>query len=136
MQQLAETIREVLVRSSPERRKNPRFAVPAGSFVISRTHPYERCSLMDIGPSGLAFSHEMESVPDNPSDQLAIMAPDGEIFINGLHCRIVSDTPAGSPVSLSEAGRARRGVSFEDLTVLQTELISQFIHNHARGLLQ
>ena len=99
-----------------ERRKYPRFSASKGSFVISRTNPYERCSLVDIGMSGLAFSHEMHSVPVDPSDQLAIMTPDGEIFINGLRCRTVSDIPAGSGISLPEASHARRGVCFETLT--------------------
>ena len=131
MQQLAETIRSVMVPRPRERRKNPRFGAPAGTFVISRTHPYERFSLVDIGVSGLAYSHEMESVSDHPSDQLAIMTPDGEIFISGLRCHNVSDIPSGSGIPLPEKGRARRGVRFEGLTMLQTELIDQFIHNHA-----
>jgi DNA-binding response OmpR family regulator len=135
MQQLAETIRTVLAPLSPERRKTPRFAVPEGSYVISRTHPYERCNLVDIGMSGLAFSHEMESVPGKPSDQLAIMTPDGEIFVNGLHCRTVSELPPGSGITLPDTGQTRRGVSFENLTILQTELINQFIHNHASEML-
>jgi DNA-binding response OmpR family regulator len=135
MQQLAETIRTVLAPLSPERRKTPRFAVPEGSYVISHTHPYERCSLVDIGMSGLAFSHEMESVPGKPSDQLAIMTPDGEIFVNGLHCRTVSELPPGSGITLPDTGQTRRGVSFENLTILQTELINQFIHNHTSEML-
>ena len=96
MQQLAETIRNVLMPVSTERRKNPRFGAPAGTFVISRTHPYERFSLVDIGVSGLAYSHEMESVPGHPSDQLAIMTPDGEILVSGIRCKSVSDIPADS----------------------------------------
>ncbi|MBC2711266.1 MAG: response regulator [Desulfosarcina sp.] len=134
MQQLAETIRNVLVPLSTERRKYPRYAAPAGTFVISRTHPYERCSLVDIGISGLAFSHEMELAPGNLSDQLAIMTPDGNIFINGVRCRAVSDIPASSGIALSEAGQARRSVRFENLTMLQAELINQFIHHHATAL--
>ena len=130
MQQLAETIRSVMVLKPTERRKNPRFGAPAGTFVISRTHPYERFSLVDIGMSGLAYSHEMESVSDHLSDQLAIMTPDGEIFISGIRCHNVSDIPAGSGIPLPERGQARRGVRFEDLTMLQTERIDQFIHNH------
>ena len=136
MQQLAETIRNVLAPLSMERRKKPRFAASAGSFVISRTHPYERCNLIDIGISGLAYSHEMESVSGNPSDQLAIMTPDGEIFLSGIDCRIVSDIPAGSGLSLPEASQARRGVCFEGLTLLQTERIDQFIHHHATKLMR
>jgi hypothetical protein len=134
MQQLAETIRSVLVPVSTERRRNPRFGAPAGTFVISRTHPYERFSLVDIGVSGLAYSHEMKSVPGHPSDQLAIMTPDGEIFVSGIRCHGVSDIPANSGVPgfpLPEAGQARRGVRFEALTIRQTELIDQFIRNHA-----
>ena len=131
MQQLAEAIRNVLVPVSTERRKNPRFGAPAGTFVISRTHPYERFSLVDIGVSGLAYSHEMESAPDYPSDQLAIMTPDGEILVSGIRCHSVSDIPADSGILPPEAVQARRGVRFEDLTILQTELIDQFIRNQA-----
>jgi CheY-like chemotaxis protein len=131
MQQLAETIRNVLVPKSTERRRNPRFGAPTGTFVISRTHPYERFSLVDIGVSGLAYSHEMESVTGHPSDQLAIMTPDGEILVSGIHCHCVSDIPADSGILPPEASQARRGVRFEDLTILQTELIDQFIRDHA-----
>ena len=134
MQQLAETIRSVLMPVSTERRKNPRFGAPAGTFVISRTHPYERFSLVDIGVCGLAYRHEMETVPGHPSDQLAIMTPDGEIFVSGIRCHGVSDIPADSSIPgfpLPEAGQARRGVRFEGLTMLQTELIDKFIRNHA-----
>ncbi|MBR9985576.1 MAG: response regulator [Desulfosarcina sp.] len=134
MQQLAETIRSVLMPVSAERRKTPRFGAPAGTFVISRTYPYERFSLVDIGVSGLAYRHEMESVPGHPSDQLAIMTPDGEIFVNGIRCKNVVDIPADSSIPgfpLPEAGQARRGVRFEGLTTLQTELIDQFIRNYA-----
>lgn len=135
MQQLAETIRNVLVPLSTERRKNPRFSAPAGTFVISRAHPYERCSLVDIGMSGLAYGHEMESAPRNPSDQLAIMTPDGEIFISGIRCRAVSDIPADSGISLPEADQSRRSVCFEGLSMHQKELINQFIHKYATELL-
>jgi CheY-like chemotaxis protein len=135
MRQLAETIRNVLVPLSTERRKNPRFGVPEGTFVISRTHPYQRFSLVDIGISGLAYAHEMESELGSPSDQLAIMTPDGEIFVSGIRCQNVSNIPAGSGISLPEASQARRGVSFVCLTPLQTELINRFIHTHATELL-
>jgi len=131
MQQLAETIREVLTSScSPsERRRHPRFNAPAGTFVISRTHPYERCRLLDIGVSGLAFSHEMGSA--NMSDQLAIMTPDGKIFISDIPCRTVSEIPAGSGITLPASDKSRRSVCFDELTKLQTERIDQFIHHHA-----
>jgi DNA-binding response OmpR family regulator len=131
MQQLAETILNVLGPQSTDRRKNPRFDAPKDTFVISRTHPYERFSLIDIGVSGLAYSHEMEPLQGHPSDQLAIMAPDGKIFISGIRCHHVSDIPAEIDNPSPEAGPARRGVCFEGLTMLQTELIDRFIQNHA-----
>jgi DNA-binding response OmpR family regulator len=51
MQQLAETIRTVLaavIRRNAVKHHGSRSLT--GSYVISRTHPYERCSLVDIGP--------------------------------------------------------------------------------------
>jgi hypothetical protein len=62
------------------------------------------------------------------------MTPDGEIFVSGIHCHGVSDIPADSGIPgfpLPEAGQARRGVRFEGLTMRQTELIDQFIRDHA-----
>jgi signal transduction histidine kinase len=130
MQQLAETIRSVLPPLSMERRKNPRYSAPAGTFVISRTHPYERCNLLDIGISGLAFSHAMETTPHHASDQLALMTPDGEIFISDIRCRTVSDISTASGIRLPAPNQARRGVCFEGLSLLQAERIHQFIHTH------
>jgi signal transduction histidine kinase len=133
MQELAETIRKVLVPLTMERRQNPRFAALEGSFVISKAHPYERCSLVDIGRAGLAYRHEMDAPPANESDQLAIMTPDGEIFVNGIHCRTVSDLPAGSGAVLAEADHARRSVCFKNVTPPQMEQINTFIHAHTSG---
>jgi hypothetical protein len=76
----------------------------------------------------------MASVSGHSSDQLAIMTPDGEILVSGIRCHSVSDIPPDSRVPgmrLSKAGQARRGVHFKGLTMLQTELIDQFIRNHA-----
>lgn len=135
MQQLAETIRSVLAPSSTERRRHPRYSAPQGSFVISRTHPYERCSLVDISQAGLAYHHEMAAAPDHPSDQLAIMTPDGEIFISGIPCRTVSDIPGGSGIPLDDERHSRRSVCFEGLSMLQMEQINRFIHAHTTQLL-
>jgi CheY-like chemotaxis protein len=134
MQQLAQTIREVLLPASTERRKNPRYSAPAGAFVISGTHPYERCHLLDISIAGLAYSHEMETTPGDRSDQVAIMGPGGKIFVSGIRCRTVSDIPAGRGLSLPEADQARRSVCFDGLTMPQTDLINRFIHQHALAL--
>ena len=132
MQQLAETIRSVLTPVSTERRKNPRFLASPGSFVISKANPYARCSIVDIGRSGLAYCHEMESAITSASDQLAIMTPDGEILLNDIQCRIVSDIPAKSGTALTEAEQeARCSVCFENLTLLQMERLDNFIHTHA-----
>ncbi len=135
MQQLAETIRSVLIPETTERRKTQRYAAPVGSFVISQANPYERCSLVDISPSGLAYRHDMDSAPADPADQLAIMTPDGEISISGLRCCIVSDIPAQSTPAIPETEQARRSVRFENLTLLQMEQISQFIQTHSTELL-
>jgi DNA-binding NtrC family response regulator len=131
LQQLAEAIRKVLVPVSTERRKNKRYAVPTDTFVVSRAHPYERCNLVDISLSGLSYSHEMAPSPNHTTDQLAIMDPHGAVFINGIHCRTVSDISAGSGILLSEAGRSRRSVCFDRLSASQKQMIEQYIHRHA-----
>ena len=135
MQQLAETIRDAVMPTTTERRRTPRYTVPEGSFVISKANPYERCSLVDIGPSGLAYRHEMDAAPANPSDQLAIMTPDGEITISGLPCRIVSDISIPCGPALPETERVRRSVCFENLTLLQMEQIDRFIQTHTAQIL-
>ena len=129
MQHLSETIRNVLGPSTTERRRHPRFKAPAGAFVISRTYPYQRCRLIDIGVSGLAYSHRCDAKPSNDaaSDRLAIMAPDGELLISDIDCRNVSAHPAAGDTSSDRVARTRRGVCFEGLTAIQTDLINQFI---------
>ncbi|MGA6927565.1 MAG: response regulator [Desulfosarcina sp.] len=135
MQQLAETIRNVLAPPSMDRRKHPRYAVPSETFVISGIHPYPRSYLVDIGISGLAFCHEMQSAPNHPSEQLTILTPDGEIVISAVPCRVVSDIPAGRGLTRPETGLARRSVRFKGLTDRQTERINRFIRRHTTALL-
>ena len=134
MQQLAETIRSVLVPATKERRKHPRYIAPAGTFVVSSNHPYERCNLVDISIGGLAFCHEMNHTSPPKNDQLSIMTPDGEIFIADMHCRIVSDIPAGNDLPLAQPGKARRSVCFDKLTLHQKKRINQFIRKYTTNL--
>ncbi|BBO84716.1 hypothetical protein DSCO28_52820 [Desulfosarcina ovata subsp. sediminis] len=132
MQQLAETIRRVLTTpASTERRRSPRYAAPAGAFVVSQTYPYERCSLIDISAGGLAYGHEMDSRSGNLLDRLSIMTPDGEIFMDGLHCRTVADIAAGSGIGMPGKFRTRRSVCFENVTTHQMARINQFIQHFA-----
>jgi DNA-binding response OmpR family regulator len=134
MQQLAETIRNVLIPRSTERRRYPRYTAPAGTYVVSSNAPYERCNLVDISIGGLAYSHEMEPVQEQASDQLAIMTPDGKIFLSDIRCRMVSDIPAGNDLPLPQTGQARRSVCFEALTMQQKERINQFIRKYTMEL--
>ena len=130
MDQLADTIRKVLSLSPTDRRKNPRFTVPPGTFIISHTHPYERCSLLNICLSGLAFSHQMSSTSTNQVDQLAIMTPDGEIFVNDLPCRTICDVAHGEKALYTEKNSVRRSVCFESLNHSQKERIENLIDLH------
>jgi signal transduction histidine kinase len=134
MQRLAQTIRDVLMPVTTERRKHPRYKAPADAFVISDATPEERCQLLDISIAGLAYCHGKETATGRPLDQLSIIAPDGQISISGLHCRTVSDIPSGNGVSLPDTGQTRRSVCFEDLTSLQTEWVNRFIQRHTKGL--
>jgi signal transduction histidine kinase len=134
MQQLAETIRNVLKPATKERRRHPRYIAPAGTFVISSTHPYDRCSLVDISLGGLAYCHEINDPATAEKDQLSIMAPDGDIFIADMHCRIVSDIPAGNDLPLPQPGQARRSVCFENLSLHQKKQINQFIRKYTTDL--
>jgi signal transduction histidine kinase len=134
MQQLAETIRSVLVPASKERRRYQRYIAPAGTFVISSKYPYERCNLVDISIGGLAYCHEIEHASPPMEEQLSIMAPDGEIFIADMHCRTVSNIPAGNDLPLPQPGQARRGVCFENLSLHQKKRINQFIRKYTTDL--
>ena len=60
---------------------------------------------------------------------------DGEIFISGIKCRIISDVPPEPDVPQPQVNQARRSVCFEGLSMLQVEQINQFIHTHATELL-
>jgi CheY-like chemotaxis protein len=134
MQQLAETIRSVLVPATTERRKHPRYIAPAGTFVISSNYPYERCNLVDISVGGLAYCHEIKHPSGLLEEQLSIMTPDGAIFIADMHCRTVSNIPAGNDLPLPQPGQARRGVCFENLSLHQKKRINQFIRKYTTDL--
>ena len=134
MQQLAETIRSVLAPATTERREHPRYIAPAGTFVISSSHPYNRFNLVDISLGGLAYCHEIGNGSTPAKDQLSVMTPDGDIFIADMQCRIVSDIPAGNDLPLPQPGLARRSVCFENLSLRQKKRIHQFIRNYTTNL--
>lgn len=133
MQPLAKTIRQVLLKQSTERRKSKRFTVPEGTFVVSCAHPNKPCKLVDIGMAGLSYRHDMEPSVDHSADQLALMTPQGDVFLSGVPCRNVSEVSADSGVSLPDAGQLRRSVRFDNLSMPQKAKIEQFINKHARA---
>ena len=131
IQKIAETIRGVLAPRAIHRRMDKRVIASAGIFVISDTHPYERCTLVDIGHGGLAYCHELKGGVSVEDDLLSIMTPDGDIFIADLPCKIVSDLPEGNDLPLPQPGQARRSVRFFNLSPHQKKLIGQFMQRYA-----
>ncbi len=135
MQQLAETIYSTLNPPENQRRLDQRTIAPPGTFVISNAHPDERCRLVDISPSGLAYCHESKNDPVAEDDHISIMTPEGDIFISDIHCQVVSELPAGNDLSLPKPGLARRSARFRRLSLHQKNQISNFIHKYSTEVL-
>jgi hypothetical protein len=121
-------------RQQVERRKQKRFRVPRGIFVLINPDSSKVGQIIDIGMDGLAFDYvgaDMESSTE--SRELKIFTSDYSFRLYNIPCRIVSDlktyrVPPGLPTGLG-----RCGVHFGDMTPYQTARLEYFIGRHTMG---
>jgi CheY-like chemotaxis protein len=130
MQNLAETLREVLDRHLQERRKDTRYGLRTDTFVISKTDPRKRAEVIDISRSGFSFQYtEERDLPDR-FEQLSIRTMDERFALDDISFETVSDTAKEGSGARPSVIR-RRGGRFNGLTPVQYEQLSYFIENVA-----
>jgi hypothetical protein len=115
-----------------ERRKNKRFQVHSGAFVILR--PSDTCvgRIIDIGIDGLAFEYVDGEKPPGRPDELEIFVSNSVFRLKNLPCQSIYDlTIYESP--LSSLNKKRCGVQFGKLTSRQKAKLSYFIEHHTAG---
>jgi len=115
-----------------ERRKDKRFQVHSGAFVILR--PSDTCvgRIIDIGLDGLAFEYIDGEKPPGRPDELEIFVTDSVFRLKNLPCQSIYDlTIYESP--LSSLNKKRCGVQFGKLTSHQKAQLAYFIEHHTTG---
>ena len=131
IEDLAKTVRKVLTPDSSDRRRHPRFCAPDGTYVACDARPTLHFNMLDIGVSGMSFSHDRLQEPDSGAFELSIITADGNCIVSGLKCRLVTDMPDDRP----DSPGMRSGVCFQHLSSHQRDQIEHFISNHATQIL-
>ena len=132
MNKLARTIRNVF--DNPiDRRGSKRFTAISDTFVISNFKGHEKYSLIDISKSGLAFRYGRNGNVFNGSGKLSLTTGDDKFIVHNIKCQTVSDINIHEASTPSDAQIKRRGIRFEKLSPVQSEMLDYFIKNYTSG---
>ncbi|MCB1694464.1 MAG: response regulator, partial [Pseudomonadales bacterium] len=120
----AEAIRRAIDESPADRRRDKRFPVKRGAFVIFRSQATERGRVLDVSMSGLAFRYDDDEGLPDLNDELSIVSPNDGFVVDHVSYETVSDVDA------NDTGR-RRGIRFGNLSPVQLERLGAFIRDYA-----
>jgi hypothetical protein len=112
-----------------ERRKQERFPVEKGGFVVlTRPNP-KAARIVDISAEGLAFHYVRREGPTQPSE-MAIFSADSAVRLFKVPCQTISDLAING--NHPDLPRKRRcGVRFGDLTQGQISQLENLIQQYS-----
>ena len=112
-----------------ERRKDKRFRVQEGAFVILKPSDTGAGRLVNIGLSGLMFEYVSTKEPSVEATQLELFVTDSVFRLYGVPCKKVWDLPVYSHPTTSLQKR-QSGVEFGELLPHQKSQLEVFIKDH------
>ena len=115
-----------------DRRKQKRFRVREGAFVILRPADIGVGRLVDISMDGLTLDYVTSREPSIQPTQLEIFVTDDPFRLFQVPCKTISDFVTYETYNKSMSKR-RRGIQFGKLTESQTAQLEYFIQNHTTG---
>jgi YesN/AraC family two-component response regulator len=134
MNTLAKTIREVIDRHQRERRKDQRFRLKEGVFVISKTNSGKQGRVIDISRSGLSFQYARNGDRPKQFDHLSIRTIDKSFNLDDINYETISDIAAADDAESMPETVRRRGGRFSSLTPLQHEQLVHFLKTCTTGM--
>jgi hypothetical protein len=115
-----------------ERRKDRRFQVRNGAFVILKPSGVTACRLLNISMDGLTFDCVSGQAEPVEATELDIFLTDVPIHVSDIPCRSIWDLTVYERPSVA-LYRRRCGVQFGELTPVQKAQLEYFIQNYTTG---
>lgn len=115
-----------------EQRKQKRFRVREGAFVILRPADIGVAQLVDISMDGLTLNYVTSGEPSIQPTQLEIFVTDDPFRLFQVPCKTISDFVTYETYNKSISKR-RRGIQFGKLAESQIAQLEYFIQNHTTG---
>jgi hypothetical protein len=117
-----------------ERRKQPRFQIGPGAWVVKNARPG---LISDLSLEGLSWRYiDRKSWPAPPSPTLDILIEGRDLSLTGLPCRLIADGEAEHDGPDPALAVRRRSVQFDKLTADQRARLEKLIRQHAAAPLQ
>lgn len=116
-----------------ERRKNKRFQVKSGAYVVFSPNPNLRCQIVDISVDGLAVLFAGKEDWFNKSLELSILLGDDDFCLQKIPAEIVSLFALASELSSNSKKMRRCGIKFGELTPEQRLQLKHFIWLSTKG---
>lgn len=118
-----------------ERRKNKRFQVKSGAYVVFSPDPNLKCQIVDISVDGLAVLFAGKEDWFNKSLELSVLLGDDDVCLQKIPVEIVSlFTLASELSSNSKTKNIRRcGIKFGEITPEQRLQLEHFIWLSTKG---
>jgi len=108
------------------RRRHPRYKIREGVYAGGSPHMGQ---ILDLSQGGLAFTYM--SLPDGQAKENSfVICGDDGCCLEGLPCKILSDTQLPNQSSFSDFVARKRRISFLDLSDEQLILLDMFISNY------
>ncbi len=119
-------------RVEHEQRKDKRFHLKEGAFVIPRARSRKLWQIMDISQGGLAFQYVANGERVYDSSDLDIAYSGASFYLEKVPFKAVSDLKVENGIRWSSLKLRRCGIQFGELTRNQASLLKEFIQNQAR----
>ena len=115
------------------RRKQPRFAVSKGAFVLvgPRVHNRRKVQIVDVSMGGLAFIYD-GSVKDLKDSGMLSLLVDDKVYLDSVHYEAVADHPLPTDGE-RERDLRKKSVKFNWLGCLDKNDLQRFIEDISLG---
>jgi hypothetical protein len=118
-----------------DRRKHERFKIINAAFATVGAPSSQKCMILDISSSGLAFRHfkntkNIKEVDANDVNKLDISVTGEDIYLSKIPFKTVYDAEIKTEMPLDKIKTRRRGIKFGRLTPQQRSQLANIIQKH------
>ncbi len=114
-------------RVTEERRQHPRLHTKRHKSFVLIPEDTKLGEIIDISMGGIAFQYVGDEMWSEAPLQIGTLFGEGDLWLENLSLKVVSDTVLESPYYLGYPALRRRSMQFCDLNETEISMLEQFI---------